>query len=46
MSLASCDPSIGYVIPPGDHFVVVSFYNDRLQTNIDPAPLPIAIAEY
>jgi len=46
VSLASCEPSNGYVIPPADHFIVVSFYNDQLQANMNSAPLPIAIAEY
>lgn len=44
IALASCDPSVGYVIPPGERFVVVSFYNAQLQGDMNSRPLPIVIA--
>lgn len=45
VALSSCDPSLGYLVPAGDHFVVVSFYNAELQSNMNSEPLPITIAE-
>lgn len=44
VSLASCDPAVGYLLPPGDHFLVVSFYNGQTQSNMNSGPLPITIA--
>ena len=43
--LASCDPALGYLVPPGNHHVVVSVYNVQLQTNMHSQPLPITIAD-
>lgn len=43
--VASCDPALGYLVPPGDHHVVVSLYNAQLQTNMHSQPLPITIAD-
>lgn len=45
VTLASCDPSLGYVLAAGDHFVVVSFYNGRLQSYMTSAPLPVIIID-
>ena len=45
VALSSCDPSLGYLVPAGDHFVVVSFYNAELQSNMNSEPLPITIAD-
>jgi len=45
VALSSCDPSLGYLVPAGDHFVVVSFYNAELHSDMNSEPLPISIAE-
>lgn len=45
VTLASCDPSLGYVVPGGAYFVVVSFYNAQLQGPMNSAPLPIDVVE-
>ncbi len=45
VTLASCDPSLGYVVPGGAHFVVISFYNAQLQGSMNSAPLPIEVVE-
>lgn len=44
VSLASCNPALGYTIPPGDHHIVVSLYNRQLQTEMNSDPLPVFIA--
>jgi hypothetical protein len=44
VSLASCDPALGYILPPGDHHVVISIYNGQLQTEMNSDPLPVVIA--
>lgn len=45
VSLASCDPSNGYVLPPGDYHIVVSLYHSPLQADIHSEPLPITIKD-
>ncbi len=44
VSLASCDPANGYLLAPGEHFLVVSFYNSELQADMNSEPLTITIA--
>jgi hypothetical protein len=44
VSLASCDPALGYILPPGDHHVVISLYNGRLQTDMNSDPLRVVIS--
>lgn len=43
VSLASCDPALGYLLGPGDHHVVISIYNGQFQTEMNSDPLPVVI---
>lgn len=45
VSLASCDPADGYLLPTGEHFIVVSIYNSELQGNMNSAPLPRTVVD-
>lgn len=45
VTLASCDPSAGYVVPAGEHFVVVSFFDAQLLSNRNSEPLAITIID-
>ncbi len=43
VALASCDPTDGYLLPAGDHFVVVSVYDGEAQAMTNSHPLPVTI---
>lgn len=45
VSLTSCEPSNGYVLPPGDYHIVVSLYYSPLQTDMHSEPLPVTIKD-
>jgi archaellum component FlaG (FlaF/FlaG flagellin family) len=43
VSLAACDPALGYMISPGDHHIVISLHNGQLQTEMNSDPVPVVI---
>lgn len=45
VSLASCDPALGYTLSPGEHHIVVSLYNAQRPAEMHSEPLPITIAD-
>lgn len=45
VSLASCDPALGYTLPSGEHHTVISLYNAQRQTEMHSEPLLITIAD-
>ena len=43
LSLSSCDPGVGYLVPARDTHVVVSLYNNQLQAVMHSAPIFVTI---
>lgn len=45
ISVASCNPAVGYTVPAGEHFVVATIWNGDLGSDMHSDPLPITILD-